>query len=139
MSRTNIPILSESSRLSLEHAFETSSNASYRKRCQMILLKAQGRTSKDVGAIVGSSDVTVNSWLQRYKSEGLLGLQIKSGRGRPPLIHDQLDKEEVLSLVKKHRQRVSLARSEWEASSGKSVSERTFRRFLKSVVDDINA
>ena len=139
MSRTNTPILSESALLSLQDAFETSSNASYRKRCQMILLKAQGRTSKDVGAIVGSSDVTVNSWLKRYKLEGLSGLQIKSGRGRPALIDEQLDKEEILKLVKKHRQRVGLARSEWEASSGKSVSERTFRRFLKSLVDDINA
>ena len=139
MSRTNTPILSESALLSLQHAFETSSNASYRKRCQMILLKAQGRTSQDVGAIVGSSDVTVNSWLKRYKLEGLSGLKIKSGRGRPALIQEPLDKEEVLKLVKKHRQRVHLARSEWEASSGKSVSERTFRRFLKSVVDDINA
>lgn len=138
MSRTNIPILSESARLSLENAYDTHPKSSYRKRCQMILLKAQGRTSKDVGSIVGCSDVTVNSWLKRYKLGGLSGLQIKSGRGRPPLIDVQLDKEEVLSLVKKHRQRVSLARTEWSSSSGKSVSERTFRRFLKSVVDDIN-
>lgn len=139
MGRLNTPKLSSSEKLSLEKAFEQSPNASFRKRCQMILLKSQGRTSKDVGQITGVTHVTVNSWLTHYKSEGIEGLKIKPGRGRKTIIHQELDEPEISALVKKHRQRVSMAKAEWEASSGKSVSERTFKRFLKSLADDISA
>lgn len=138
MGRVNRPKLSKSEKLALQKDFENSSNASYRKRCHLMLLKAQGRTSKDVGQIVGVSNVTVNSWLNRYKSEGIKGLKIKKGRGRKPLIDKEMNEESIKNWVKKHRQRVSLAQAEWEAETGKSVSSSTFHRFLKSLMEDIN-
>ena len=58
MGRVNTPILSESSRTELETLFENSNNHSLRKRCQTILLKSDGRHSKDVGSIVGMSHVS---------------------------------------------------------------------------------
>ena len=138
MGRVNTPKLSKCEEPALKKDFENSSNAGYRKRCQIILLKAQGRTSKDVGKIVGVSDVTVNSWLHRYKSEGIEGLKIRKGRGRKPLIDQEMYEESIKNWVKKHRQRVSLARAEWEEETGKSVSSSTFHRFLKRLMEDIN-
>jgi transposase len=44
-----------------------------------------------VGEIVGMSYVSVNSWLKRYKREGISGLRIKKGRGRKPLLDLQSD------------------------------------------------
>ncbi len=131
MSRVNTPILNESERAELETLFKKSENPSLRKRCQTILLKADGRYSKDVGKIVGMSHVSVNSWLSRYKSEAIQGLLIKPGRGCKPKIAKEADKTEILALAKKHRQRLETAKAEWETSSGKSVSRDTFRRFLK--------
>lgn len=139
MGRVNRPILSESQQIELEKLFKESTNHGVRKRCQTILLKAEGRHSKDVGSIVGMSNVSVNSWLKRYKSEGIAGLYIKPGRGRKSLIDRSMDEESIFDAVKQYRQKVSTAKAEWEASSEKEVSKSTFKRFLKNLVDDINA
>ena len=138
MGRINTPILTESSRTELETLFKNNSNHSFRKRCQTILLKADGRHSKDVGSIVGMSHVSVNSWLKRYKIDGVLGLKIKSGRGRKPIIDRLIDESAILEAAKKHRQRLQTAKAEWEESAGKEVSRETFRRFLKSLAVDIS-
>ena len=58
MGRVNTPILTESSQIELETLFKKSNSHSFRKRCQTILLKADGRHSKDVGLIVGMSHVS---------------------------------------------------------------------------------
>ncbi|GHT74897.1 hypothetical protein AGMMS50262_08790 [Bacteroidia bacterium] len=83
-------------------------------------------------------NVSVNSWLKRYKSEGLSGLRTKPGRGRKPIIDIVEDKEAILSAIKANRQRMQTAKAEWEQQSGKNVSSSTFKNFLKSLADDIN-
>ncbi|GEN78230.1 helix-turn-helix domain-containing protein [Chryseobacterium hagamense] len=138
MGRGNTPELSNESIEELELLQVTSTNASLRKRCQLILLKSDGRSSKDVGSILRISHVSVNSWVKRYKEEGILGLSIKPGRGKKSSFNFEQDKELVLESIKKHRQKVCSAQAEWELASGKKVSEKTFKRFLKSLVEDIN-
>lgn len=138
MGRVNTPKLDALSFEELENLHKSSQNHSLRKRCQTILLKSQGRSSKDVGEIVGMSHVSVNSWLKRYNLEGISGLRIKKGRGRKPLIDLQLDETLVLESIKKHRQSVSKAKSAWEEATDKAVSKSTFKRFLKSLAEDIN-
>lgn len=71
MGRVNTPELDESSRQELETLLRKSDNASLRKRCQLILLKADGRCSKDVGSILKMSHVSINSWVNRYKTKGI--------------------------------------------------------------------
>lgn len=138
MGRTNIPSLSTEERLELEKSIKTSTNHSFRRRCQLVLLKADGRTSKDVGKIVGMTNVSVNSWLKRYKSDKIEGLSIRNGRGRKGLIDKVLDEAKILEIVKQNRQRLLTAKAEWEAFSGKSVSKSTFKRFLKVLAVDTN-
>ena len=89
MSRVNTLILTESQCQELEDLYKTSTNHVLRKNCHLVLLKADGRTSKDIGSIVDMCDVTVNTWLQRYKDEGVQGLVIKSGRGRKAIIQER--------------------------------------------------
>ena len=139
MGRVNTPILSESARTELENLYKKSQSHTLRKRSQAILLKADGRDSKDVGSIVGMNHITVNRWLSRYKLEGIAGLVTKPGRGPKRKIDLAQDREQVLALAKKHRQKVELAKAEWEAGSGKRLHRETFRRFLKSLADDISA
>jgi transposase len=101
------------------------------------LLKSEGRTSKDVGKIVDMSHVSFNSWLSRYKSEGIRGLLTKEGRGRKPKIDNKKDVVAILEAVKANRQRLQIAKAEWEVNSGKSMGRNTFRSFLKVLADDI--
>lgn len=134
MGRVNRPLLSEDQRKELENSFKTSDTHSFRMRCQAILLKADGRKSKDVGQIVGMCHVSVNSWLERYKTEGIKGLLTKPGRGRKPSINQSQDQPAIIASVKANRQRISLAKAEWESqrSEGSTpVGREAFRNFLK--------
>lgn len=142
MGRVNTPKLTASARIELENGLKTSNNHAFRKRCQTVLLKSDGRHSIDVGKIVGMSNVSVNSWLKRYKAEGIEGLLTKSGRGRKSIIRKVEDQEAILASIKLNRQRISHAKAEWESQREEAstpVGIDTFRNFLKVLADDINA
>lgn len=138
MGRVNTPTLASTQRKELESGLKEGKSHSFRMRCQSILLKSEGRTSKETGRITGMSHVSVNSWLSRYKSEGISGLYTKAGRGRKPILTIKEDREDILEAIKANRQRIRTAKAEWEAKSGKSVCDSTFKSFLKSLADDIN-
>jgi transposase len=134
MGRVNTPKLSAEERSVLEKGHQNGKTHAFRKRCQVILLKSEGRTSKSVGSIVKMSNMSVDAWVRRYKSEGIDGLKTKAGRGRKPLLDKEKDKEDVLAAVKSNRQRIDMAKSEWEAAQvGRTVSRDVFRRFLKAL------
>jgi transposase len=98
-------------------------------RCQSILLKSEGRKSKESSGITGMSDASVNNWQKRYKSEDMSGLQTKAGRGRKPIIDMVADKASILSAIRANRQRMQTAKAEWEKESDKSVCSNTFKTF----------
>jgi transposase len=142
MGRVNTPIITELERLALENGLRTSKSHAFRMRCQTILLKSDGRKSKDVAGIVGMCHVSVNSWLKRYKDEGIQGLLTKPGRGRKPLIEQHRDTAAIIEAVKANRSRIVIAKAEWEAKrsgSSKPVSREAFTNFLKTLAHDINA
>ena len=106
----------------------------YRKRCQMILLKADKRKSKEVADILDCCEVSVNNWLKRYEAEGIHGLKTKAGRGRKSILNTETDIEAVKKAVQNNRQRISLAKLELERELGKEFSIRTLHRFLKNLM-----
>ena len=138
MGRVNKPELTDAERSFLEAGHRTGERPAFRTRCHVILLKAQGRSSRDVGQITGMSDVSVNSWVKRYAEEGLDGLHTRPGRGRKPVLVKGQDDALVLEKVKSHRQRLGTAKAEWEKETGRSVGTTAFKSFLKSLVDDID-
>ena len=138
MGRVNIPLLTSSQRNELESGFRQGLSHCFRMRCQSILLKASGLKSAEVGAITGMLAISVNNWVKRYNSEGIAGLQTRSGRGREPLLSQVEDKTAILSAIKSNRQRMRTAKAQWEAESGKKVSDTTFKAFLKTLADDIS-
>jgi len=70
----------------------------FSRRCHMVLLKSENRTSKEVANILGTNQVSVNAWLTRYEQEGIKGLNTKPGQGRKPILD-----EEKAYLVRKSR------------------------------------
>jgi transposase len=141
MGRVNTPVVSEQQRAALEKGLKTSTSHAFRMRCQAILLKSDGRNSKEVGKIVGLCHVSVNSWLKRYNQQGMEGLVTKPGRGRKPSIHQAEDQEAILLAIKTNRQRISLAKADWQAQrskDSKAVGTTAFRNFLKALADDTN-
>lgn len=51
----------------------------------------------------------MNKWLNRYKAEGIKGLETRHGRGRKPIM-DCSDEEAVRLAIEQDRQSVNKAR-----------------------------
>jgi transposase len=64
-------MLTEEATAMLKREYRTGKTHSYRQRCRMILLKADGQRSKDIASQVSSCQVSVNSWVRRYEAEGI--------------------------------------------------------------------
>ncbi len=75
--------------------------------------------------------MSVNDWLKRYQHQGLLGLKVKKGRGRKPILNRDTDLAAVRRAVQNSRQRISLAKAELQQELGKEFSALTLRKFLK--------
>jgi len=139
MGRVNTPELTPEQRIELEFGFKNGKSHCFRMRCHAVLLKSEGRTSKEVGQITGMSHISVNSWTKRFVKDEMTGLQTQAGRGRKPILSIVEDKESILNAIKANRQRMQTAKAEWESQSGKTVCGNTFKAFLKSLAENINA
>ncbi|GAB3976231.1 hypothetical protein GCM10028806_35310 [Spirosoma terrae] len=125
--------LTPADRQALDLAFRTGSSHAIRQRCQIVLLKSEGRSSKEVASIVKQHYVSVNAWLTRYEQAGLDGLLTKPGRGRKPLLDKQTDAALVKKAVQAERQRLSQAKAQIESQTGRLMSLKTLQRFLKNL------
>ena len=108
-----------------------------RLRCQIVLLKAQGRTADDIASITDMCTISVHSWVKRYRSEGIEGLLTKQGRGRKKILRLKEDAPLIMQTIKEHRQSLKAAKAAYEAQGGKPVSEETLRHFLKALATPI--
>ncbi len=131
--------LNPQQRAELEDGYQNGKSHAFRKRCHLVLLKTEKRTSKDVGTIVGLHEVSVNNWLNRYEKEGINGLKTKPGRGRKPIIDPEKDAEKVRKAVEQERQRLSQAKHLIETELDKKFSLKTLKRFLKKTTVGTNA
>lgn len=117
----------------LKEGYSRGKTPAFRKRCQLILLKNQGRTSKDVGQITGMHQNSVNNWLTRYEQNGIEGLKTRPGRGRKAILNIEQDAETIKAVVTEERQRLKQAKAILEQELDKSFSTKTLKRFLKNL------
>jgi len=123
--------LSDNQRKELENGYRSGKSHAFRTRCQMVLLKSEGRKSEEIASFLGFCQQAVNNWLKRYKAEGINGLLVRMGRGRPAILSKTEDFEAIKKAMQKHRQRISIAKVELEDTLGKEFSGRTLSRYLK--------
>jgi transposase len=123
----------------LKRGYATGQSHAYRKRCQMMLLKSEARSSQDIGKIVGCCEMAVNDWIKRYKAEGIEGLQTKLGRGRKAILNEASDDAKIKEVVQGNRQRLSVATAELEVALQKQFSQKTLEGYIKNVLVAINA
>lgn len=139
MARIKSIALTPEQRTELDAAYRSGDSAAFRRRCQIILLKSQSRSSLEVAGIVGCCEMSINNWMARYQEQGLAGLRTKPGRGRKAILDAETDLERVKAAVRGNRQRVRLAKAELEEALGKSFCDKTLVRFLKNTLLAINA
>lgn len=129
--------LTDEQRLQLEEGFRTGKSHAFRMRCRAILLKSKGLTSKKVGEQTEMTHISVNSWVKRFETEGISGLETRPGRGRKPIM-DSSDEEIVRKAIENDSQSVKKAKEAWQQASGKEASASTFRAFLSALARDID-
>lgn len=136
MGKIRVINLREEQRKSLEAGLRSGKSHGFRMRCQLVLLKSEGRSSKEVAGLVKMHPISVNNWLNRFEQEGLAGLTIKAGRGRKLVLDLAQDTEKVKKAVQKERQRLSQAKLLLEQQLNKDFSLKTLKRFLKKLSAD---
>ena len=129
--------VNNSQRLELEKGFREGKSHAFRMRCRAVLLKSSGLTSKAIGEQTEMTHISVNSWVKRFESEGIKGLETRPGRGRKPIM-DSSDEEAVRIAIENDRQSVRKAKEAWQQATGKEASESTFRAFLSALARDID-
>jgi transposase len=134
--KSKVIILTDAEQSALEQGYKGKGSFVFSQRCQMLLLKSQGRSSKEIASILGTNLLSVNQWVQRYEKQGIEGLKTKEGQGRKPILDKVQDEALVKAAVKAERQRLKLAKAELEAALGKAFSVRTLKRFLKNLSAD---
>ena len=110
--------------------------AVFRKRCHCLLLSSEGYAVEDLVRILQISSNTIYDWLRRWEKSGLVGLRDVPGRGRKSIL-TAADLPQIKVRVQANAQRLKVARQELKKELGREFSEKTLRRFLKSLVVDI--
>ena len=80
--------LEESERQELEKVYQTHSKSHVRQRAHCLLLSARGYRIPLLARIFSTRTHTIRSWFNRWESEGIEGLEIRSGRGLKPAINE---------------------------------------------------
>jgi transposase len=132
-----LPLSSEQLRV-LENGYKHGRAHFLRRRCLAVLLKAQGLSSPKIAGKVDMCQQSINKWVDRFMSEGVEGLENRPGQGTKPIISREAYEETIRKAIEADRQSVKTAKAAWEASSGKTASEETFRRFLSALAQDID-
>jgi transposase len=76
----------------------SSSPGAVARRARIVLLAAEGRSAIDIAALVGCSRQTVITWRERYRSEGIAGLQDCPRSGRPVSVDDAVVVERTMEV-----------------------------------------
>lgn len=106
----------------LKQIRDTHKNAYMRERAAAILKIAQGISPHQValnGLLKTRKPDTVYDWVERFQSEGIPGLLIKSGRGRKPAYSPKSKeeaKEEILHTVRREPSQFGKHTSRWSLS-----------------------
>ena len=125
--------LTDAQRKELESGHKSGKTATFRERCQIILLSDQGYTIDQIRPILSIGRNTVIRWFDRYESDGIDNLHTKKGQGAPPILRldNQVESSLVDELIEQHAQNLNPMLTELEAELGKKMSKRTLQRFLK--------
>ncbi|MGD1895086.1 MAG: transposase [Cyclobacteriaceae bacterium] len=127
--------LIEAQKHSLEKGYKTGKSHLFRRKCQCILLSNEGRTVSELAELFEVSPISIYNWLNRWESDGIEGLQLKPGRGRPAKLRtdNQQQVKIVKTLVENEPKNLNRVVGQVQSRLGVEISKKTLQRFLKSL------
>jgi transposase len=93
----------------LDHLSHCGAVAHIRVKALALLSLAEGRSATEVASIFRVSRNTVGNWRRRYLSEGIDGLRVRPGRGRPR----QADADEIARYALQSPRNFGIERTRW--------------------------
>lgn len=120
---------------SLKKGYQTGKSHSFRKKCQCILLRDEGKTVQELSTMFSVGKNTIYIWLKLWKTEGINGLYTKPGQGRPPKF-DSNNKDQaniIKTMVENEPKNLNRVIGQVKSKLGIEVSKKTLIRFLKNL------
>jgi transposase len=101
--------LTQAQRGALEAAARRGQPGYVRTKALALLNLAEERTVREVASIFRISRQTIYSWARRWRTEGLAGLVVHVGRGRPP----RADPAELERYLRQSPRQFGLGQTRW--------------------------
>ena len=134
-------ILTSEQKAALELGYKKGATHDNRSRCHCILLSSEKWSVDQLITFFEVSRLTIYNWFNRYESEGIVGLKIRSGRGRKRKL--DIDNADHVKAVKsglaKENRSIKQLREELESKYKTTIGDTTLRDFLKVLVTDTDA
>lgn len=103
-----------------------------RQRAQAILLSARGFSIAELWSILEVRRDAISGWIDRWESEGLLGLYDRPRIGRPS-IYTGAEVNLLKTLVDEEPRQIKTAQAKLADMTQKTASTSTLKRLLKKI------
>lgn len=119
--------------ITLQEGYKNVAHHQFKQRCHALLLSHQGQDMAALKTIFNVSHATISNWLTAWETKGIVGLRNQAGQGRKAILVST-DLALIKAKVQLNPQHLKLVRTELKAELAKEFSEKTLKRFLKSLV-----
>jgi transposase len=119
--------------LTLESGLKNHTCSRVRTRFHALLLSHQGQSAEQIAAVLFVSLPSVYNWLCGWEKKGIMGLLTRKGQGRRSILALS-DHALVKGKLQANCQQLKVVREELKRELKKEFSQRTLKRFLKSLV-----
>jgi transposase len=93
----------------LELLMKRAPKAHIRRKAMALWNLAQGRSQREVAVFLGASRASIQDWKRRFETEGVAGLELRPGRGRPR----QAQLEEVEAVLRQTPHNFGIPQTRW--------------------------
>ena len=122
--------ITEEVRITLQEMYKHHPTFRCRQRAQAILLSARGYSMDELVLILEVRRDAISSWINRWDTEGLIGLYDRSRTGRPS-IYTQAEVSLLKTLVDEEPRQLKTAQTQLADRTQKVASTSTLKRLLK--------
>lgn len=119
--------------ITLQEGYKNVAHHQFKQRCHALLLSHQGHDMATLKTIFSVSHATISNWLTAWETKGIVGLRNQAGQGRKAILV-ATDLGLIKAKVQLNPQHLKAVRAELKAELAKDFSEKTLKRFLKSLV-----
>ena len=122
--------LTEAETITLREASRYGPTLRLRQRAQALLWSAQGYAIKEIAALLAVHRVSVSSWIDDWRRDGLRGLYDQRRPGRPTIYNEE-EAQRFRDLLEANPRQVKQAQAQLQEETGKIASTKTVKRLLK--------